>query len=259
MISMETLSFYIVICVLAPLIGAFTILFLFLFEKRLEALETHANQLVLEKELQTSKYDILSQKIQPHFFFNTLNMILSLARLDRKKELISSIETLAKFMKRKYMMDDSLATILDELTYTNYYLDIQKLRLGERLSIHTDLDPVAYTALIPPYVIQTLTENCFKHSFEKYEGRAELSISIRTKQDKVVLDVWNNKMTGETKFKSQAAVNPVTNGIGLQNIRDRMRLLYPENSTSLTLHDETDGTRVRMMWPLQYDSNKGGS
>ncbi|MGP4105950.1 sensor histidine kinase [Virgibacillus sp. L01] len=251
MISIETLSLYIMICVLAPLIGAFTILFLFIFEKRFEALETQANKLALERELQKSKYDILSQKIQPHFFFNTLNVILGLARLDRKVELIRSIETLGKFMKRKYSMDDSLATIENEITYTNYYLDIQKLRLGDRLVVKVDIDPNTSHMMIPTYVIQTLTENCFKHSFEKYEGLAELVLSIYTEDEKVILEIWNSKKEVYDKKMSEEEQN---SGIGLGNIRDRLDLLYPNGGAELRLNDYHDGTNVLMKWPIQFKS-----
>ena len=253
MITMEVLSFYIMICVLAPLIGAFTILFLFSFEKRFEALENQATQLVLEKELQSTKFEILSQKIQPHFFFNTLNMILSLARLDRKKELIHSIETLAQFMKRKYTSNHSLATIEEEITYTNYYLDIQKLRLAHRLTVEIDVDPMVKQALIPVYVIQTLTENCFKHSFEKYTGQAELKISIQQQEDMILLTVWNNKMSGMENYKPSGLHPRDSCGIGLKNIRERIILLYPNNTATLSLQDNPTGTSVRMKWPLSIN------
>src|SRR5699024_2524743 len=222
MISIETLSLYIMICVLAPLIGAFTILFLFIFEKRLEVLETQANKFALERELQKSKYDILSQKIQPHFFFNTLNVILSLARLDRKADLIRSIETLAQFMKRKYKTNASLATIDEELTYTNYYLEIQKLRFGERLSVQMDIEPGISHILMPTYAIQTLDENCFKHSFENIEGNVQLKISVETDTENVKLQVWNSK--GEKELTHKAISSDKNRGIGLGNIRSRLDL-----------------------------------
>ncbi|WHX25638.1 histidine kinase [Virgibacillus halodenitrificans] len=257
MISIETLSFFIMICVLAPLVGAFTILFLLIFEKRFEALESQANKLALEKELQQSKYDILSQKIQPHFFFNTLNVILGLARLDRKTELIRSIETLAKFMKRNYKVDNSLATVDEELTYTSYYLDIQTLRMGERLTIKKQIDQDLLQILIPSYVIQTLTENCFKHSFEKLEGPAILEISLHRSLDgKAELCVWNSKHI-KPEIEQLSSGEELKKGIGLENIRERLALLYPEGGAELTLEDSRDGTAVTMKWPIHSNPKKG--
>lgn len=85
MISLESFSIYIILCVLAPLIGAFTLLFLFIFEKRIDLIEKEKKEIAIERELQMALYNQLNQEIQPHFLFNTLNSILSLARLDRKK------------------------------------------------------------------------------------------------------------------------------------------------------------------------------
>ncbi|WP_330949058.1 sensor histidine kinase [Virgibacillus sp. MG-45] len=254
MISHETLSLYITICVLAPLIGAFTILFLFIFEKKMEALETQTNKLVLEQELQKSKFEILSQKIQPHFFFNTLNIITGLARLNRKTELIHAVETLSKFLKRKYVISSSLATIEEELLYTKYYLDIQKLRFGDRLHVTIDAHPDTLPMMIPTFVIQTFTENCFKHSFEKYEGKAQLIITIKPYSETIQLEVWNSKGSMPTQRLPELADEK--KGIGLKNIKDRLHLLYPNNTIQLKLFDNSDGTKVFMEWPIQLPPNR---
>src|SRR5699024_6340475 len=106
----------------------------------------------------------------------------------------------AKFMKRKYRTERALATIEEELAYTNYYLDIQKLRLASRLQIDMDIDEQLSEALMPSYVIQTLTENCFKHSFEIYPGSAFLKISLVLADDTIILTVWNNKMVNDREY-----------------------------------------------------------
>ncbi|WP_257349935.1 sensor histidine kinase [Pseudalkalibacillus decolorationis] len=251
MINQETLSIYIMICVLAPLLGSFTLLFLFIFEKRIDSLKNQATQLALEQELQRSRFEVLSQQIQPHFFFNTLNVIGSLARLDRKQDLISSIETLSKFFKHKYTSDQSLTTIRQELQYTNYYLDIQKLRFGDRLHIKQFVEPELNNKLIPSYAIQTFVENCFKHGFEKYQGPAELVINIRSYDKELILEVWNNK--GEYD-KAEAIPQQRREGIGLENIKERLSLLYPEEEVDLYLIEKATGTLVRMEWPIQEQS-----
>ncbi|WP_404454784.1 histidine kinase [Virgibacillus necropolis] len=248
MINLETLSIYIMICVLAPLIGAFTLLFLFIFEKRIDSLKSQANRLALEQELQRTRFDVLSQQIQPHFFFNTLNVIMSLARLDRKKDLISSIEILSKFFKHKFTSDQSLSTIDQELQYTNYYLDIQKLRFGDRLQVEQHVESEMRDKMIPTYVIQTFVENCFKHGFERYQGSAELVISIHSNDEEVILEVWNNK--GEVG-RSESNSEPKQEGIGLENVKERLSLLYPDKKADVHLIEQATFTLVRMEWPIQ--------
>lgn len=251
MISFDTLSLYIMICILAPIIGAFTILFLFVFEKRLDTLTTIANKNALEKELQKSKYDILSHKIEPHFFFNALNVILGLARLDRKEDLIRSIEMFSQIMKRKYTDDQSLSTIKDELEYTKAYLEIQKMRMNERLSVKEDIDPNILMLKIPTYVIQTITENCFKHSFEKYAGLAEMMIKIEGKEDRIILTISNAKQQQQIEHERND-MKSADVGIGLENIKERLKLLYPNEHASLEIYDEVDHTTTVMKWPIQH-------
>lgn len=250
MISFDTLSLYIMICILAPILGAFTILFLFVFEKRLDTLTTIANKNALEKELQKSKYDILSHKIEPHFFFNALNVILGLARLDRKEDLVRSIEMFSQIMKRKYKEDQPLSTIKDELEYTKAYLEIQKVRMSERLLVKEEIDSNTLKLKIPTYVIQTITENCFKHSFEKYEGLAEMTIKIEKREDRIILMISNSKQQQQIDQERKHMKNKEV-GIGLENIKERLKLLYPNENASLEIYDEIDHTTTVMNWPIQ--------
>lgn len=69
MMPLETFSLYVLLCVLAPLVGAFTLSFIMIFERQIDNLQKEATRLTLEKELQDANYDQLNQQIQPHFFF----------------------------------------------------------------------------------------------------------------------------------------------------------------------------------------------
>jgi sensor histidine kinase YesM len=249
MLQIEDFSLYVMFCVLAPLVGAFTLLFLFIFEKRIALLENQANKLALEKELQQAKYFQLNQQIQPHFFFNTLNSILSLARLNRMGELIRAIEVFSKFLKVKYKSGHSLCTIAEELNYSSHYLEIQKLRFQSRLTYSLEIDEELKQADILPFLIQTLVENAFKHSFEKYPGEAHLKINITLANSNVLLTVWNNT-NGEHPNTEQAST-----GHGLSNIVRRLHLMYTEEETSFHLLHEAGGTRAIITWPVSYSTH----
>ena len=132
MVPLETFSFYVLLCV-------FTITFIIIFERRIDSLRKETIKLNLEKELQSAQYYQLNQQIQPHFFFNTLNTMLSLARLDRKDDLITGLEVMSKFFKFKYTTNESLILVQDELDYVQNYLDIQRLRFSERLSVEVNV------------------------------------------------------------------------------------------------------------------------
>ncbi|WP_197431603.1 sensor histidine kinase [Lentibacillus sp. JNUCC-1] len=245
------------ICVLAPLIGAFTILFLFIFEEKMEALKNESRQLALKEELQRNKFEILSQKIQPHFFFNTLNSIIGLARLDRKPELIHALETLSRFLKRKYITNQSLASIDEELTYTSYYLEIQKMRFGKRLEVTQAVDSSVKPMLIPTYVLQTLVENTFKHEFERYPGPALINIHIFAEANLVHMKIWNSKSAHRERLDHERDANSRT-GMGLKNIKQRLGILFPNGDPQVHFLSDSEGTTVHVTWPIQYEAPKGG-
>jgi two-component system, LytTR family, sensor histidine kinase AlgZ len=247
MLTVDTFSLYIMIASLAPLIGAFTLLFLFIFEKRIDLLENQKREIALERELQTALYNQLNQEIQPHFFFNTLNSILSLARLDRKTELIQSIETLSKLLKFKYQTNNTFITVDEELTYVNYYLEIQKIRFRDRLHYEISIDPKVYQAVTIPFLIQTLVENAFKHSFEKFIGEAFLKTTIEKKEKAVHVTVWNNS-------PSRSDEQPHESGLGLENITKRLELLFPTGQTSVELINSDDGSSVLAIFPFVLKS-----
>lgn len=252
MLPIEAFSIYIMLCVLAPLLGAFTLLFLSLFEKRIDLLEKQKREIALERELQTALYNQLNQEIQPHFFFNTLNSILSLARLERKGELIRSIETLSKLLKFKYQTNKTMLTIEEELTYVNYYLEIQKIRFRDRLHYEVFMDSHAALAIIIPFLIQTFVENAFKHAFEKYIGEAFLKIKIQKVEQTVHVTVWNNSFDGLTG-------SPQDGGLGLDNIAKRLELLFPAGHTSVALSNTEEGTSVIAIFPfvLKTENEEG--
>jgi two-component system, LytTR family, sensor histidine kinase AlgZ len=245
MITQETFSFYIMLSVLAPIIGAFSLLFLFLFEKRLDQLEKEKHELLLEQELQEAKYNQLNQQIQPHFFFNTLNVILSLARLNRKAELISAIEVLSKYFKFKYKQTDPLITIEEEIQYTRYYLDIQRLRFRDRLDVVWSVEESCKASLVPPYLLQTLVENAFKHGLEKIPGQGKLIIILNGQRNRIYLEVWNSSAAASESPAHQRDEI----GVGLLNIQKRLQMLFPEEEIFIQLNEEAKGTSVQVFWP----------
>lgn len=245
MLSLDDFSLYIMLCILSPLLGAFTLSFIMIFEKKIDVLQKEASLITLEKELQSAQYHQLNQQIQPHFFFNALNTILSLARLDRKKDLIHAIEVLSNYFKYKYKTNCSLIPLKDELQYMNDYLTIQNLRFGSRLIVKQNIDEDCLDALSPPFLLQTLVENCFKHSFEKNLGYAELTVKINKMGANVSVEVWNNENSSSSIYTTNG------DGFGLMNLKKRLHLLFPHEEVFLILDEKDNGTSAIVSWPLK--------
>lgn len=248
MMPLESFSLYVLICVLAPLVGAFTLSFVMIFERQIDNLQKEASKLALEKELQHANYDQLNQQIQPHFFFNTLNTMLSLARLDRKEELIKGLEVMAKFFKFKYVTHASLIKVEDEIEYVNNYLDIQSLRFGERLEVIKNVEACCKNALLPPFMIQTIVENAFKHGFEKNVGPARLKINVYNSDGFIYIEVWNSYFIEPINEKKE--YSPQEEGYGIRNIQKRLDLLFPEQVHYLKMRYIGNETLVEVKFPL---------
>lgn len=256
MMNLENLSLYVTISILAPLVGAFIILFLFFFEQKMEALKSESRLFALREELQRNKFESLSKKIQPHFFFNSLNSILSLARLDRKHELIHALESLSKFLKSKYHDERLFASIDEEIKYTNYYLEIQKVRFKNRLEVTKDIDPLVKNIVIPTYILQTLVENCFKHEFERYPGPALITIDIYIADKDVHMKIWNSKSPNQDRPSENAEVSG-EEGMGLSNIKERLKILFPSSKPEVIFSTDSKGTTVHVKWPISYEGEYG--
>lgn len=250
MLTIEAFTVFIALCILAPVLGALALLFLLAYENRIDLLEKQKKEMALERDLQEALYNQLNQEIQPHFFFNTLNSMLSLARLGRKEELISGIETFSKLMKHKYTTTDKTISLGEELNYVESYLAIQRIRFRDRLQINWQIDRETHSALTIPYLVQTLVENAFKHAFDKQPGTAHLAILISKDSHYLTIAVINNL--------AQPPVSSEPPGIGLKNLENRLALLFPKQQITLTQQLLGEEMHVTIRYPYEFLEQKEG-
>ncbi|MDO7908625.1 histidine kinase [Paenibacillus sp. JX-17] len=227
--------------IVIPIIAAAILLMLRILDNELDVLELENVKVRLEKELQQSEYNQLSEKIQPHFLFNSLNAFMSLSRLGRHQDMIQGMEQFSMFLRYRYQERGNLVPFRSELEHTRHYLAIQQLRFGPRLHISYDLDPIAIGSLIPPFTLQTLVENAFKHGLEQTPGDKHCRITLLRESNWVTLKVIDN---------GGGAIAPNhAGGIGLSNLRRRFALLF-DLTSSLTLEKNAEGaTEAAVSWP----------
>lgn len=227
--------------IVVPIIGAAILLMLRILDRELDVLELENVKVTLEKELQQSEYNQLSEKIQPHFLLNSLNAFMSLSRLGRYQDMNQGMEQFAMFLRYRYQERGNLVSFRSELEHTRHYLAIQQLRFGPRLHISYDLDPLAIESMIPPFTLQTLVENAFKHGLEKTPGDKHCCIVLTREGNWVSLKVLDN---------GTEPISPThAGGIGLSNLRRRFTLLF-DLSTSLSLARNDQGlTEAAATWP----------
>ncbi|MEK3933864.1 histidine kinase [Sporosarcina sp. FSL W7-1349] len=246
MISYEQFFLIIIVSILGPVVSLLGLIFFQLKETEVNLLEIQNNRVLLEKELETSKYYQLSQQIQPHFLFNALNSLLSLLKLQKYEKLTEGFEHMVLFLRYKYKVHDHLYPISEEVMHTTHYLQIQQIRFGNRLSIDIEVEEQLHDEMIIPFLLQTVVENAFKHGIEEVEGGSSLIIRITEQGDTIFLQVIDE---GPGILGNQE----VELGTGLKNIIDRLRLIYGTSAHfSLENRKETRGAIVTVSWPRHY-------
>ncbi|MFT3823816.1 MAG: histidine kinase [Chitinophagaceae bacterium] len=183
--------------------------------KQLQALR----QVQTETELQQ-----LKAQLQPHFFFNTLNNIYSLA-LEQSQQtapMVSKLSTMMRYVLYETEIPKQLLT--NEVDFIGNYIDIQSVRYNQKISILFDTQGIDETARIEPLLLLPFIENAFKHGIEEETGTGFIEIIVCLNDDELTLSVKNSKPVKKQTGKQQA-------GIGMAATQKRLALLYPDKHT----------------------------
>ncbi|MRG87883.1 sensor histidine kinase [Salinibacillus xinjiangensis] len=251
LISQEWFTTMIIIAVFIPIISVIALFMIMGYEKEFRLMKVKQQNVELEKDFQQSKYMQLNAQIQPHFLFNTINLILGYARLDEKRQLVNTIENFSQYLRFSYQVQDQLIPLSMEFEQTKKYLAIQQARFESYLTIEYEVDSEVYDALVPPYTLQTLTENAFKHGLEKKAGEKYLKILLKNDDTRLVIQVIDNGVGINLK---QMEATP--SGHGLDNIQRRLMLLFGKENVNLLVCPSDTGTTASVSFPLQ--TNKSG-
>jgi two-component system, LytTR family, sensor kinase len=165
---------------------------------------------------------VLKAQVHPHFMFNTLNNIysLSLQRSDKAPDLIHRLSSFLSYN----LYDGKAATIplAKELEHVNNYIELEKIRYGSRLDVSVNVfDPID-DFNISPLLLLPLVENCFKHGVTSATGNCWIQIDISLQKD------WLTVKFENSISLTHSHQNGYRNGIGLENVKRRLEIIYPE-------------------------------
>jgi two-component system, LytTR family, sensor kinase len=198
--------------------------------------------LELEKHLAEARLQSLLRQLKPHFLFNTLNGIASLMHSDvdaAERMLIRLSELLRLTMNHA---GRPLAPLRDEMAFIERYLEIERIRFRDRLSVAVAIEPAALDVEVPSLILQPLVENAIRHGMEPHARPGRLELTSRLVGRRIELTVRDNG-TG------MPATGFTREGIGLNNTRARLAELYGDHHEfSLENHPE-GGLIVRMSLP----------
>lgn len=188
-----------------------------------------------EPALAEARLSALTARIRPHFFFNSLNAVLGILRADPRRAE-SALEELAELFRALMRDNRELTPLSEEIALARKYLDIERLRLGERLQVRWDVDACPPDALAPPLLLQPLLENAVYHGIEPAAGPGEIRVHIATTRDGICIEI-DNPLTPE------AGPQRPGNHMALDNLRERLMLFY---DLEARLDTETADGRYRV-------------
>jgi two-component system LytT family sensor kinase len=204
----------------------------------LDFVRTERERKERENESLKSELSLLRSQISPHFMFNVLNSLTALAR-KKSDELEPIIIKLSQLMR--YMLYDSeikKVSLETETEYLENYIDLQKLRFGSSIDVHFDQKNANHDFYIEPMLLIPFVENAFKHGTGMID-KPEILISIDSEEKNLKFTV-KNKYNPESEEKKDA-----THGIGLQNVKRRLELLYP-GKYSLNINKENNWFSIEL-------------
>ena len=214
-------------------------------EKKIDEIMARENLKVVssEKQLVQAQMRMLQAQIEPHFLFNTLANIQTLIpRAPEKASLM--LDNFIAYLRQSLTASRAQeGTVKQEVDLLRNYLELLKIRMGDRLQFEFDIEPDLQSASMPPMLLQPIVENAIKHGLEpKVEG-GRVRVTARRSGETMVLTVADNGLGFSDHADSSGA------GVGLANLRARLAVLYDGQAT-LTVADAAPGTVITITAPL---------
>lgn len=206
----------------------------------------------LEGELSTARLASLESQLQPHFLFNALHSVGGLVRGGRHEEALSTLSALGELLRASLRHGEGGdVPLAEELDLVEAYLDVERIRLGDRLDVELDAEPGVLDAPLPALLLLPLVENAIKHGIAPRPEGGRLCVRAASADGTLILSVQDDGPGFPEAVLAGGAVTSGDGGIGLTNTRSRVEALYGPDAIRLenldgggarvTLHLSTDG------------------
>lgn len=200
----------------------------------------------LNEQLSKAQLDSLRRQIEPHFLFNTLNAIAGLVREKRNDAAVSMVAGLSDFLRR--VLEDSnrqQVPLAEEMEFLQKYLEIQQVRFGERLQVTVDVPRELFPAQVPSLILQPMVENAIKHGIAKRSQGGAIRVTAVRSNGRLALRVYND---GPGLAADWEQTPP---GIGISNVRTRLRGLYGDAFELSMRNQDPGGVEVAVSVPFR--------
>jgi two-component system, LytTR family, sensor histidine kinase AlgZ len=202
-------------------------------------------------ELEEANLQHLGAAIRPHFFFNALNAVMGLIRVNPKQAEAVLQDTAELFRSVMQQHEQRLVTLSTELDTCQQYARIEQARLSQRLVLDWQLDEALMAVSVPPFSLQPLIENAIRHGIEPLAKGGKVTISVQRFEQQLVMRVSNPVVSELERYSATKAAQH--NGIALDNIAQRLALMYDQ--AAQFEHGVVEGRyEAQITLPLEFES-----
>jgi len=189
------------------------------YRERYRQHESQASR--LKAQLMQAQLESLKMQLHPHFLFNTLHTIAGLVRSDDKQSAVNMISGLSDLLRHALQnAGEQEVSLEEEVKFTELYLDIQKVRFSDRLTVRMEIAPDSLNAMVPNLILQPLVENAIRHGISLKDGAGLLVIRSRRENGNLQITVSDDGPGLRSDWQSR------NEGIGLANTSERLKHLY---------------------------------
>ncbi|ARS35301.1 sensor histidine kinase [Pontibacter actiniarum] len=217
----------------------FMLAFIALLRFTTEWLVLEGRRRELENQQMAAELKFLRAQVNPHFLFNTLNSLYYLAytKSDQAPEVIDRLSQMMRYMI--YEANHKLVPLEHEIRYMQHYIDLEKMRLTQQVHIQFDVCGVVEGVQVAPFLFMTFLENAFKHGVNPNGQGDWVLLQLQVRQGVCYFALRNSKGNARKNEFSESS------GMGLQNVRRRLELSYP-NRHELQLRDNPEAYEVNL-------------
>jgi signal transduction histidine kinase len=190
-----------------------------------------------------SQLAALRSQLNPHFLFNALHTVVQLIPRE-PKVAAQAAEQLAGLLRTTIEEDRDTVSVSEEIGFIERYLEIERIRFGDRLRVHTDISAEASSASVPSFAIQTLVENAVRHGASPVVEPTDISIAAQIINGTLILTVSDNG--------AGMSDSPDKSGTGLKRLRERLAVLYGGRASLDLAAVEPRGTKATLRIPQEF-------
>lgn len=211
-------------------------------------LESYIDRLIEEQEQRRlAELSALQMQINPHFMYNTLASIKYLAWQGDNQAVDKMINAFIALLQNTISKTDEMVTIQEEIDNLKNYAMINSMRYGEKIGVSYYIDENALALMIPKLILQPLVENAFFHAFSN-KGKGDIKIFVSLLNEQLICEVIDNgDGMKDLPIKDKTSFKTYCKGIGLDNIKQRLKLVYDEKAQLIIQSTPHIGTSVKIV------------